>query len=356
MNPFGPFYDRGFAHAMPQTTNAPSHAAMPHAYLPPFLMMTQAPRKRKGLPIVDPYTQEMVAIPASRFSDPQSPAPAPAAEMSNGLPTSVQELQEYDEDAAEATAASFAAATASSLLGVEETQNGEVRLLEAESAARTTLEALRLTGARDGLAAIMDVVVQLVFAEKAAVDRQASESAAEAVQLREEHDQLKACQEAELRRLSAESAAADRRATVSAAEALRLRGEHDQLETVHNAAMEVVLAEVVQLKEERDRLKAGQERAESELDRWEQALRPSEEVISQMGQRDLEQLLLRMGRARNEVKHIKVQQLVCVVCFEHAKEIVFVPCRHQCTCPPCAGLVAECPMCRSPIVDRIQPF
>lgn len=41
----------------------------------------------------------------------------------------------------------------------------------------------------------------------------------------------------------------------------------------------------------------------------------------------------------------------CVICLDHCKDTVFLPCRHLCTCWCCAAQIGTntCPTCRAPI-------
>ncbi|CAN4107475.1 unnamed protein product [Withania somnifera] len=47
---------------------------------------------------------------------------------------------------------------------------------------------------------------------------------------------------------------------------------------------------------------------------------------------------------------------VCKVCFESPTSAMLVPCRHFCLCKSCSLACAECPICRTDIVDRIFVF
>ena len=47
---------------------------------------------------------------------------------------------------------------------------------------------------------------------------------------------------------------------------------------------------------------------------------------------------------------------LCVICFDRPAEMAFVPCGHVKTCGPCATLVADCPMCRQTIQERIRIY
>merc|ERR1712216_266224 len=44
----------------------------------------------------------------------------------------------------------------------------------------------------------------------------------------------------------------------------------------------------------------------------------------------------------------------CVVCSESSKAVLFMPCRHLCTCRACATKLAACPICRTTIEEQVQ--
>lgn len=46
----------------------------------------------------------------------------------------------------------------------------------------------------------------------------------------------------------------------------------------------------------------------------------------------------------------------CVICLERAREMVFIPCGHRCTCTECCKNVKTCPMCRVTIASYIKVF
>jgi hypothetical protein len=46
----------------------------------------------------------------------------------------------------------------------------------------------------------------------------------------------------------------------------------------------------------------------------------------------------------------------CVVCMNQARVIVFFPCKHRMTCVSCSERLELCPLCRAPILDRINPI
>jgi len=115
-------------------------------------------------------------------------------------------------------------------------------------------------------------------------------------------------------------------------------------------------ADKARLLAENTRLVADNTMVQGQLQQWQEIMRPSDETLRQMEPQELDVVLMRMSRAETDVKVIKVEQSVCVVCLERPKKILFAPCRHQCTCPPCAARLSSCPLCRTPIVNSFQPY
>lgn len=46
----------------------------------------------------------------------------------------------------------------------------------------------------------------------------------------------------------------------------------------------------------------------------------------------------------------------CVICQDNTRNVVLLPCKHLCVCPTCKGSVDACPLCREPILGRLQVF
>ena len=45
----------------------------------------------------------------------------------------------------------------------------------------------------------------------------------------------------------------------------------------------------------------------------------------------------------------------CIVCFEHYKTHLALPCLHQCVCGRCASKLKDCPYCRTPVMQWVAP-
>jgi hypothetical protein len=46
----------------------------------------------------------------------------------------------------------------------------------------------------------------------------------------------------------------------------------------------------------------------------------------------------------------------CVVCWSEKKSVLFLPCRHMCSCKACGDKTTECPLCRATIQQRTDVF
>eukprot|EP01000_Liburna_glaciale_P003784 NODE_3185_length_485_cov_774.165138_g2542_i0.p1 GENE.NODE_3185_length_485_cov_774.165138_g2542_i0~~NODE_3185_length_485_cov_774.165138_g2542_i0.p1 ORF type:complete len:150 (-),score=76.09 NODE_3185_length_485_cov_774.165138_g2542_i0:34-462(-) len=71
---------------------------------------------------------------------------------------------------------------------------------------------------------------------------------------------------------------------------------------------------------------------------------------------ELEALATRLRAGLQLVEAARQAKILCVVCMESQKEVIFYPCRHKVACRGCAEKVGQCPMCRADVVDRIVPF
>ena len=58
--------------------------------------------------------------------------------------------------------------------------------------------------------------------------------------------------------------------------------------------------------------------------------------------------------------HAHMEQQLCVVCQEHEKKVVLLPCKHQCMCQQCSNQISKgdamCPLCRVPIQSAFATF
>ncbi len=57
-----------------------------------------------------------------------------------------------------------------------------------------------------------------------------------------------------------------------------------------------------------------------------------------------------------KTKNEEYNRHLCVVCMAGARNVVFMPCSHFVTCKLCSGTLDECPMCRNPIMGKLEVF
>lgn len=91
---------------------------------------------------------------------------------------------------------------------------------------------------------------------------------------------------------------------------------------------------------------------EAELDALLRAVRSCRQ------QRMLEQLQS-VQRRHEEVcrgREALEEEQACVVCSEKPKAMLFLPCRHLCTCDGCGGQLRQCPICRADIDDKVHAY
>lgn len=44
---------------------------------------------------------------------------------------------------------------------------------------------------------------------------------------------------------------------------------------------------------------------------------------------------------------------LCAICFDHQRDIVFLPCKHFCVCWECGKRVDKCLMCRAEVEKKL---
>lgn len=74
-------------------------------------------------------------------------------------------------------------------------------------------------------------------------------------------------------------------------------------------------------------------------------------------QRRLEQQLQSVERrhaAECRGRQSLEEEQACIVCSELAKTVLFLPCRHLCTCENCAAQLSLCPICRAVISEKVR--
>lgn len=55
---------------------------------------------------------------------------------------------------------------------------------------------------------------------------------------------------------------------------------------------------------------------------------------------------------RKEIKDV----LLCKICMDQEMGVVFQPCGHLVSCPKCAMLIFNCPLCRTPVTNKVRTY
>jgi len=72
----------------------------------------------------------------------------------------------------------------------------------------------------------------------------------------------------------------------------------------------------------------------------------------------LDQIIKAKEVASTQLEEEMEQLRTCVICKEHTKSVLLMPCRHLCCCTECGhlDLLIQCPLCREPITEKINVF
>jgi len=69
--------------------------------------------------------------------------------------------------------------------------------------------------------------------------------------------------------------------------------------------------------------------------------------------------VLQVQQLRQELRREQSEK-VCVICKDEPKRVIFLPCKHICTCEPCSETLLSrnslCPLCRQPIAMSFNVF
>jgi hypothetical protein len=49
-------------------------------------------------------------------------------------------------------------------------------------------------------------------------------------------------------------------------------------------------------------------------------------------------------------------ETICVICMEHRRNIILMPCNHICICSYCGINIPECPVCRTPVNSQMNVY
>jgi hypothetical protein len=115
------------------------------------------------------------------------------------------------------------------------------------------------------------------------------------------------------------------------------------------------------LKEERRQMEEKTMHDQNELKRKEYELHLEKcklEKDRKEGEAWLEQEKLRLAASAVDGIGLEFRNQ-CVICLDAAISVIYVPCRHACTCYQCCVALLQqracCPMCRAPI-ERVEPI
>ncbi|KAG5542981.1 hypothetical protein RHGRI_015915 [Rhododendron griersonianum] len=89
---------------------------------------------------------------------------------------------------------------------------------------------------------------------------------------------------------------------------------------------------------------------EMESQKWQRKARENEAKVAEL-KNTLTQVRERAMEAESETEESEAEQsnksVDCKLCFSKRCCVVFLPCRHLCSCKPCEGFVGFCPVCKS---------
>jgi len=63
-------------------------------------------------------------------------------------------------------------------------------------------------------------------------------------------------------------------------------------------------------------------------------------------------------RMHLEMERMRVErdQTLCMACCDQEKSILLTPCNHICVCEACSHRLEKCPICSSPIENRVKVY
>jgi len=80
--------------------------------------------------------------------------------------------------------------------------------------------------------------------------------------------------------------------------------------------------------------------------------------LEMQAKQTLDRIIKAKEVASTQLEDEMEQLRTCVICKEHTKSVLLMPCRHLCCCTECGhlDLLIQCPLCREPITERINVF
>jgi hypothetical protein len=83
---------------------------------------------------------------------------------------------------------------------------------------------------------------------------------------------------------------------------------------------------------------------------------PTAQQIGKMESTTLDSIIGQLKAVLALMETQRSEKLLCDVCLQRNKCVIFYPCRHKTACQSCADKVLICPICRTNIQERIVPF
>jgi len=59
---------------------------------------------------------------------------------------------------------------------------------------------------------------------------------------------------------------------------------------------------------------------------------------------------------KSEIRSNELKSCMCCVCLERKKSVLFLPCRHLCTCAVCCLRLTKCPLCDAKITQKLEAY
>lgn len=71
---------------------------------------------------------------------------------------------------------------------------------------------------------------------------------------------------------------------------------------------------------------------------------------------ELHKLQEQIKKTEEAIQKALADLAICKICMEKRAVVIFLPCKHQCACKECSISLKKCPMDRTIIEDRFEPF
>ncbi|XP_038718544.1 BOI-related E3 ubiquitin-protein ligase 1-like [Tripterygium wilfordii] len=108
-------------------------------------------------------------------------------------------------------------------------------------------------------------------------------------------------------------------------------------------------------------LEAQLKRAEMESESWQRLARENEAVVTDLNN-TLEQVREQAAMASNRAGDAESSSgdgslwIACKLCYSRTSCVLFLPCRHLCSCKSCEAFLSSCPVCKSVKEGSLEVF